>query len=51
MPVQTEPGRGAVRTRYSCLSMVRPTLRLAKLFQADVVGVGEYLQLDLEPVV
>jgi GNAT superfamily N-acetyltransferase len=42
--------RGAVRSRYSCLSTVRPTLRLAKIFQADVVGVGEYLQLDLKPV-
>jgi GNAT superfamily N-acetyltransferase len=40
--------RGAVRSRYSCLSTVRPTLRLAKIFQADVVGVGEYLQLDLD---
>jgi GNAT superfamily N-acetyltransferase len=40
--------RGAVRSRYSCLSTVRPTLRLAKVFQADVVGVGEYLQLDLD---
>ena len=40
--------RGIVRSRYSCLSTVRPTLRLAKIFQADVVGVGEYLQLDLD---
>jgi GNAT superfamily N-acetyltransferase len=39
--------RGAVRSRYSCLSTVRPTLRLAKIFQAEVVGVGEYLRLDL----
>ena len=41
--------RGIVRSRYSCLSTVRPTLRLAKIFQAEVVGVGEYLQLDLKP--
>ncbi|MEI8318626.1 MAG: GNAT family N-acetyltransferase [Planctomycetia bacterium] len=41
--------RGIVRSRYSCLSTVRPTLRLAKLFQAEVVGIGEYLQLELEP--
>ena len=39
--------RGVERSRYSCLSTVRPTLRLAKIFQAEVVGVGEYLQLDL----
>ena len=39
--------RGAVRSRYGCLSTVRPTLRLAKIFQADVVGVGEYLRLGL----
>ncbi len=39
--------RGVVRSRYSCLSTVRPTLRLAKIFQADVVGIGEYLRLDL----
>lgn len=38
--------RGAVRSRYSCLSTVRPTLRLAKIFQAEVVGIGEYLRLD-----
>ena len=41
--------RGVVRSRYSCLSTVRPTLRLAKIFQAEVVGIGEYLQLELEP--
>ncbi|MEN9665801.1 MAG: hypothetical protein RLZZ326_2164 [Planctomycetota bacterium] len=38
--------RGVERSRYSCLSTVRPTLRLAKIFQADVVGIGEYLRLD-----
>lgn len=38
--------RGVVRSRYSCLSTVRPTLRLAKIFQAEVVGIGEYLRLD-----
>jgi GNAT superfamily N-acetyltransferase len=42
--------RGVVSSRYCCLSTVRPTLRLAKLFQAEVVGVEEYLRLDLEPV-
>lgn len=41
--------RGIVLSRYSCLSTVRPTLRLAKIFQAEVVGIGEYLQLELEP--
>ena len=41
--------RGVERSRYSCLSTVRPTLRLAKIFQAEVVGIGEYLQLELEP--
>ena len=39
--------RGVERSRYSCLSTVRPTLRLAKIFQAEVVGIGEYLRLDL----
>jgi GNAT superfamily N-acetyltransferase len=40
--------RGIVRSRFSCLSTVRPTLRLAKIFQADIVGIGEYLCRDLE---
>ena len=39
--------RGVERSRYSCLSTVRPTLRLAKIFQAEVVGIGEYLRFDL----
>jgi hypothetical protein len=40
--------RGVVRLRFSCLSTVRPTLRLAKIFQADIVSIGEYLRRDLE---
>jgi GNAT superfamily N-acetyltransferase len=40
--------RGVLRSRFSCLSTVRPTLRLAKIFQADIVSIGEYLCRDLE---
>jgi N-acetylglutamate synthase-like GNAT family acetyltransferase len=40
--------RGTVRSRFSCLSTVRPTLRLAKIFQADIVSISEYLCRDLE---
>ena len=40
--------RGVVRSRFSCLSTVRPTLRLAKIFQADIVSISEYLCRDLE---
>jgi GNAT superfamily N-acetyltransferase len=39
--------RGTVRSRFSCLSTVRPTLRLAKIFQADIVSISEYLCRDL----
>jgi len=39
--------RGVVRSRFSCLSTVRPTLRLAKIFEADIVSIGEYLCRDL----
>jgi GNAT superfamily N-acetyltransferase len=39
--------RGVVRSRFSCLSTVRPTLRLAKIFQADIVSISEYLCRDL----
>jgi GNAT superfamily N-acetyltransferase len=39
--------RGVLRSRFSCLSTVRPTLRLAKIFQADIVSIGEYLCRDL----
>lgn len=39
--------RGVLRSRFSCLSTVRPTLRLAKIFEADIVSIGEYLCRDL----
>ena len=39
--------RGVVRSRFSCLSTVRPTLRPAKIFQADIVSISEYLCRDL----
>ena len=39
--------RGVVRSRFSCLSTVRPTLRLANIFEADIVSIGEYLCRDL----
>ena len=39
--------QGVVRSRFSCLSNVRPTLRLAKISQADIVSIGEYLCRDL----
>ena len=42
--------RGVVRSRFSCLSTVRPTLRMAKIFQADIIGIGEYLCRDLHAV-
>ena len=40
--------RGVVRSRFSCLSTVRPTLRLAKIFQADIVCIREHVCRDLE---
>ena len=40
--------RGVLRSRFSCLSTVRPTLRLAKIFESDIVSIGEYLCRDLE---
>ena len=40
--------RGVLRSRFSCLSNVRPTLRLAKIFESDIVSIGEYLCRDLE---
>jgi GNAT superfamily N-acetyltransferase len=39
--------RGVVRSRFSCLSTVRPTLRLAKIFESDIVSISEYLCRDL----
>lgn len=39
--------RGVTRSRFSCLSHVRPTLRLARIFDATTVDVRELLRRDL----
>ena len=39
--------RGMVRSRFSCLSHVRPTLRLARIFEATTVDIRELLRRDL----
>jgi hypothetical protein len=44
--IEERQRRGVVRSRYSCLSTLRPSLCLAKIFAADFVGIGEYLRRD-----